>query len=344
MTDARPEIIPFDRLPAWDTFVGNHPKGTIFHTASMIRAMKTTKRHCPFAHAAVDQDGNLCAMLVAVKVSTLGRCFDPISARSIFYAEPIYLETSLGRRGMEQLLQLHDKHMRRRTLFAEVRPFFEPPAELDLLKAEKYELIGYLNYELKLNQPEEQLFAGLDSKCRNNIRSTMRRGLNVREVEPLSEIDRFYAVVSESYRGSKVPLADRSLFESVFREMPSPSCRLFIAEYEGRMAAAACFLAYKGRVVYWYAGSKRIKGIAATAMILWEVIMKYSLEGYEVFDFSGAGWEGEDYGPGKFKSKFGGDLTNFGRYRKVYAPLKLRLASSAYQFVRGWISPTSKDI
>ena len=200
-------------------------------------------------------------------------------------------------------------------------------------------MVGYLNYELNLKESKGRLFAGLDSKCRNNVRTSTRRGLVVREVEPLQELDRFYAVVSESYSGSKVPLVDRSLFESAFREMPPPISRLFIAEYEGEIAAAACLLAYKGRVVYWYAGAKRIKGIAAMAMILWEAIVKYSIEGYEVFDFAGAGWDGEEYGPGKFKAKFGGVLTNFGRYRKVYSPWKLRFATSVYQLMRGWISP-----
>ena len=340
MKNASLSIVPFDQLPEWDSFVESHSKGTIFHTSALIRTMRTTKRHSPFAHAAVDENGTICAMLVAVKVSTLGKWLDSISARSIFYAEPIYVETSIGHQGIEKLLKHHDNYMRRRTLFAEVRPFFEPPTEENPLITEKYALIGYLNYELELNRPEEQLFAGLDSKCRNNIRSTMRLGLTVCEVEPTNEIDRFYAVVSESFRGSKVPLADRSLFESAFREMTSPLCRLFIVEYEGEVAAAACFLAYKGRVVYWYAGAKRIKGVAAMAMLLWEAMTKYSKEGYKVFDFAGAGWEGEEYGPGKFKAKFGGVLTNFGRYRKVYSPWKLRFATSAYQIVRGWISPT----
>ena len=337
-------LIPYDQLPEWDTFVESHLKGTIFHTSAMIRTMASTKRHSPFAHAAVDENGNICAMLVAVKVSTLGRWADPISARSIFYAEPIFLDTPAGRNGIAQLLQQHDSYMRRRTLFAEVRPFFAKPTEVDPLLIQKYEFLGYLNYELNLQMSEERLFINLNPKCRNNVRSSMRSGLIVREVEPMSELDRFYAMVSESYHGSKVPLADRSLFESAFREMPSPVTRVFFAEYEGKLAAAACFLAYKGRVVYWYAGAKRIKGLAAMSMILWAAISKYSIEEYELFDFAGAGWEGEDYGPGKFKSKFGGILTNFGRYRKVYSPWKLRFASSAYQIMRGWISPSSRRI
>ena len=333
-------LYPNDQLPEWDTFVGSHSKGTIFHTSAMIRTMASAKRHSPFAHAAVDEQGNICAMLVAVKVSTLGRWADPIAARSIFYAEPIFLDSPAGQNGIARLLQQHDVYMRRRTLFAEVRPFFDPPTEADPLLIQNYDFFGYLNYELNLQETEERLFMNLDPKCRNNIRSSLRKGMIVREVEPMHELDRFYAIVSESYHRSKVPLADRSLFESAFREMPAPATRVFFAEYEGKLAAAACFLAFKGRVVYWYAGAKRIKGFAAMALILWEAIKKYSIEGYKVFDFAGAGWEGEEYGPGKFKAKFGGVKTNFGRYRKVFSPWKLRYASSAYEVLRGWIAPT----
>ncbi len=336
-TDLR--ILPFDQLPEWDRFVESHTKGTIFHNSAMIRTMASTKRHRPFAHGAVDEKGNLCAMLVAVKVSTLGQWADSIAARSILYAEPIFLESSEGRKGIAQLLRNHDNYMRRSALFAEVRPLFASPVAEDPLVLQQYELLGYYNYELDLQRSEEQLFMGLDPKCRNNIRTSLRRGLIVREVEPLSELNRFYSIVSESYAGSKVPLADRSLFESAFREMPHNICRVFFAEYEGEVAAVACFLAYKNRVVYWYAGAKRIPGISAMSMILWEAITKYSVEGYWLFDFAGAGWEGEEYGPGKFKAKFGGVLTNFGRYRKVYSPWKLRCASSAYKIMRGWISP-----
>ncbi len=332
-------ILPFDQLPDWDGFVESHIQGTLFHTCAMIRTMESAKGHRPFAHAAVDENGAICAMLVAVKVSTLGRWADRIAARSILYTEPIFLESTQGRKGVAQLLCHHDNYMRRRTLFAEVRPFFTSPMAEDPLVLQQYELLGYYNYELDLQRTEEQLFMGLDPKCRNNIRSSMRRGLIVREVEPLAELSRFYSVVSESYAGSRVPLADRSLFESAFREMPQKICRVFFAEYEGGVAAAACFLAYKNRVVYWYAGAKRIQGISAMSMILWEAITKYSVEGFQLFDFAGAGWEGEEYGPGKFKAKFGGVLTNFGRYRKVYSPWKLRCATSAYQIMRGWISP-----
>ncbi len=70
------------------------------------------------------------------------------------------------------------------------------------------------------------------------------------------------------------------------------------------------------------------------ALVFWEAIKQFSNEGYSVFDLAGAGWEGEQYGPGKFKSKFGGKETNFGRYRKVYSPWKLIAANTAYKLIR----------
>ncbi len=124
-------ILPFDQLPDWDDFVESHIQGTLFHTCAMIRTMESAKGHSPFAHAAVDENGAICAMLVAVKVSTLGRWADRIAARSI------------------------------------------------------------------------------------------------------AELSRFYSVVSESYAGSKVPLADRSLFKAAFREMPQNICRVFLPNTRG---------------------------------------------------------------------------------------------------------------
>jgi hypothetical protein len=41
----------------------------------------------------------------------------------------------------------------------------------------------------------------------------------------------------------------------------------------------------------------------------------------------------------KFKAKFGGRLVDHGRFRKVFAPWKLRLAEHAYRWGRGMLAP-----
>ena len=52
------------------------------------------------------------------------------------------------------------------------------------------------------------------------------------------------------------------------------------------------------------------------------------------YDFGGAGWPDEEYGPRDFKAKFGGDLVCYGRYRRIYAKYTLGVVSSTYELVR----------
>lgn len=90
----------------------------------MIRSEESTKRHSPYAIGALDAQGKLCAILVAVRVSTLDGFGAQISTRSIMYAEPICLNNEAGRIALQALIQQHVRDMCRNVLFGEIRPNF----------------------------------------------------------------------------------------------------------------------------------------------------------------------------------------------------------------------------
>ncbi len=336
MTDDLILIRNYQEIPEWDRFVYSHPEGSIFHTTTLINSEESTKRHAPYAIGAVGSDGKLCAILVAVRVSTLAGFGAQMSTRSIMYAEPICLDSEAGRIGLQALIQQHDRDMCREALFGEIRPNFNNQAVMNTLIQSGYKRSGYLNFEIDLNQSEDELFQNMSPKRRNNVRSATRRGVEVKEKDFVNGIDELYRLITYSYKRSKIPFVDSSLFYSVARQIDPLHHRLLVAYYNGEPVSAGLFLAYKDRVVCWYAGTKRITGIHSMTLLFWEAIKQFSKEGYAVFDLAGAGWEGEPYGPGKFKSKFGGKETNHGRYRKVYSPWKLLAANTAYQIFRRW--------
>lgn len=302
----------------------------------MIRSEESTKRHSPYAIGALDAQGTLCAILVAVRVSTFDGFGAQISTRSIMYAEPICLNNEAGRIALQALIQQHDRDMCRNVLFGEIRPNFNNQIVENALIQGGYKHMGYLNFEVELNQTEDELFQNMNPKRRNNVRSAIRRGVEIKERDLNNGIDELYRLVTCSYKRSKIPFVDSSLFHSVANQVDSLNYRLLLAYYNGEPVSAGLFLAYKDRVVCWYAGTKRISGVHSMALLFWEAIKMFSKEGYSVFDLAGAGWQGEPYGPGKFKSKFGGKETNYGRYRKVYSPWKLFAANTAYQIFRRW--------
>ncbi|RJP70483.1 MAG: hypothetical protein C4539_06265, partial [Ignavibacteriales bacterium] len=52
----------------------------------------------------------------------------------------------------------------------------------------------------------------------------------------------------------------------------------------------------------------------------------------ELFDFGGAGVPNVDYGPRKYKSKFNGDLKNFGRVYYYHRHKTSKLLENVYRF------------
>jgi serine/alanine adding enzyme len=337
-------IKEYSEIPDWDKFVQQHPKGSIFHTSAMQRSESQTKNRFPFAIGALDSQGNLCALLAAVKIETLDWVHTQLSSRSVFYSEPLFLNSSEGRQGIQQLIRKHDDFMRSQVLFAEVRPTFSTDQDsFDPLAACGYERLGYLNYELRIDLKESEIFSCLSAKRRNNVRSASRKGVEVREVEFETGIDILYHLLTISHANSKTPLVHKDFFKAAYSHLPEKSMRILIAYYQNTPLAGGCFLSFKNRVICWFAGTRRVPGIAGTSMVFWEAIRLYAALGFEIFDLAGAGWEGEEYGPGKFKSKFGGELIHCDRYRKVYSPLKKRLAEAAFAKLRQWIAPSSSQ-
>lgn len=332
-------LVEFDQLAEWDRYVSEHPHGSIFHTAGMLKCQLATRDVYPFAYGAVNPQGKLVAVLVASRVVTSSGLKLPLAARSVFYAEPLADATEEGRCGLQDLVREHDRQMHSRVLFAEVRPMFDNSELQKVLTAQGYERFGYLNYEFDLDGDNETLFGRLGPKRRNNVRVAQRRGVAVEECSAGTSVRNLHAMLTESYAVSQLPMVDRSLFEAAEREWGRETYRVYAAYWESRLVAAACFLTYKRRVYCWFAGALRIPGVSATSLLFWEAIRTYAMEGYQIFDFAGGGWEGEVYGPGRFKAKFGGREVNHGRYRKVYSPWKLRVASAVYDQVRRYIAP-----
>ena len=93
-------------------------------------------------------------------------------------------------------------------------------------------------------------------------------------------------------------------------------------------------LTFKQRVYLWYGGLTRATEGSPCSLLRWHELCWARENGYDVYDSGGAGWPDVPYGVREFKRKFGGELVQFGRYRKVLSPWMLALAERAYSLRR----------
>ena len=332
-------VVSYSDTPQWDSFVRAHPQGSLFHSRAMIQAYESTHLYSPLALAATTPSGEILALIVAIRVGLIGEWANSFTGLSIHFAEPLRVASTEGEKALRELMRIHDEACRRNALFTEIRPIYYAKPAAGLLEASGYSKRGYHNFELSLGCPATEIWKGFTGTCRRNIKRAERRGVTVEAVDPFTNVTELYTILKESYANSRIPLVDISHFFSVFRELDANDIRLIVAKLDGKVIAASCFISDDKRVFYWFAGTKRVPGISAMASIVWDALQHYCQTDKKVFDFCGAGWEGEDYGPGRFKAHFGGTLTNIGRFRKVYSQWRYRLADVAYSAVRGILAP-----
>ncbi len=321
--------------PLWDRYVAEHPKGNIFHTSQMVRTFHGTRGHKPIALASLAPNGTISALLVSVRVQTLPSPMGWMSSRAIFYAEPLCYEHPDSMKALSQALAEHDRSMGRSVLFAEVRPLFAPSAERIVLERAGYEYLDYLNYINDVTLPIKTMWSNLHKGAQYAIRQCEKRGLVAREVPKETAVDQLYPLLKLSYKHSGIPLADRSLFDATIREASPQGMVKFFAVFEGdRPVAMDVLLTCKDRVYLWYGGVSRSCEGSPCSLLRWHELKWAHEQGFALCDSGGAGWPNVPYGVRDFKRKFGGDLVQFGRYRKTFSPRTLAIAEKAYNLKR----------
>ena len=82
----------------------------------------------------------------------------------------------------------------------------------------------------------------------------------------------------------------------------------------------------------WYAGSyaKHYK-LFPNEILIWETLRWCCLNGYESFDYGGAGNPNKPYGVREFKSQMGGLLVNYGRFEKTHKKVIMCIAGVGYK-------------
>jgi serine/alanine adding enzyme len=317
----------------WDRFVERHPRGGIFHTSAMVRVFQATQGYTPLPLAALDDDGNILAMLVAVRVSAQPGPMGAFASRSVWYAEPLCVDSEAGIAALGELIARHDRVMRRRVLFAEAQPSHGSGPERVALEASGYELLDYLNFVVDTTRPHEIVWNNMRESARASIRKCIERGFQVRHVNDQEGVDTLVSLLHDTYREADLPLVDRSLFEAALCILRPLGMIEFVGVYDGdRAIAMDAILPFKNQVVAWYGGSVRMSTISPVDLLQWHELRWSSDQGYEKFDLGGAGWPDIPFGVRDYKAKFGGELVCFGRYRKVYAPWKMALMERAYHF------------
>jgi serine/alanine adding enzyme len=322
---------------AWQGFVQDQPGANIFHTLEMRETFARAKGHRPDVWAAVGDDSRIAALLTPVHITLYGGLLKRLTTRSIAYGGILAPETPDGDAALRLLLMRYGQEQRSRSLFTEIRHLDPLGARRSLLEACGYRYEEHLDFLLPLERPADVVLARMGKKTRYEIRRALRdKAITISRVERRSSIPAAYALLRETYARARIPLADISLFEAAFDVLaPRGMILILLAHVDGVPAACSMELLFRRTIYGWYAGFDRTfrRHLLNEALTWW--ILRWGAEnGYERYDFGGAGRPHEAYGVRNFKAKFGGIPVEYGRSVQVHDPLVLRVSETAYRAAR----------
>jgi len=318
----------------WDDFVYNHPNGNIFQTSHMEKVYKNTKNYDVISLAALDsKSGKILSVLQAAVIREKEGIVGIFSGRSIIIGGPLYIKQEEGYKAVKKLMEDYEKIAKKKAIYTQIRNIWDTEDIKSTLKASGYIYEDHLNYLINLNQSSEKVWQNMRKSRRWDIKSAEKEGIKVNKIESLNEIKHFYYLIQETYKRSKLPLADASLFESAFHELVLKSMAdFYLATQNGIFVGACVMLKYKSTIYDWYMGSE--SGIKyADAALVWHVLEENSGK-EKIFDFGGAGHPEKPYGVRDFKRRFGGEEVNFGRYLKVHNKWKKNVAEAGFKIYR----------
>ena len=304
----------------WSEFVLNHPKGNIFQTPQMYEAYKTSKNFEPVFIACVDTAGNIKVLLSGSIFSEKDGILKHLISRCIIFGGPL-LSKDIS---IIEFLQSYNDSVKKKAVYSRLANLFDNSSEFSGIDSEGYEFKEHLNYNIDLSQSQDDIWNSIQNTRRRQIRRGYRRGITVKvsfEVENMAD---YYGIVFGIYKNAGLPLQDISFFESVYENLSKEKNIVFFSAYfEDRLIGHRIILAYGKRLYDWYAGDiPEERDKYTNDVLVWEVLKWGNENGYEVFDFGGAGEPGKEYGVRDFKAKFGGELVSFGNYMKVHQPAK----------------------
>jgi serine/alanine adding enzyme len=276
---------------AWDDYVKRVPAATHYHQIGWKEVIERSFGQHARYWLAQDELGEIQGVLPLIHLNSVLFGSFMVSLPYLNYggilagddrARTALLEAAVERAGRDKV-----RHIELRQ---------EQPMRFDLpFKT------GKVSMRLTLPSLADELWKGLDSKLRSQIRRPMKEGL-VSRIGRMEELDGFYEVFSRNMRDLGTPVYSKFFFRNILTAFPDSTwiCTVY---RDATPVASGFLVGFKEILEIPWASSLRKYNAQSPNMLLYWAALQFACErGFKVFDFGRSTPGGGAY---KFKEQWG---------------------------------------
>jgi lipid II:glycine glycyltransferase (peptidoglycan interpeptide bridge formation enzyme) len=162
-------------------------------------------------------------------------------------------------------------------------------------------------YVLDLTREEDYLWKRAGDKTRNMVRKGRKKGIIVKVADNKKEFNDWWNIYTQAAELRGINSMKFKLVEVLFED--KLLSRLFISLINEKVVGGFFFLT-NNYPIYWLgAYDRKYKDYSPNNVTMWEAILWFKNNGYELLDFGGADNDGKS-STDRFKESFGSSLMN----------------------------------
>ena len=278
---------------AWDTFVRQHPQGTVFHRPAWSQAVRSAYKHRP-VHLTAWRGGDLVGICPLFLVDSV---FVGRALVSIPYATygGILADDAAARR--ELLTAAQELAGDVGAAYVDLR--HRDVNELDLPAVDRYD-----TFRKELPGRAEDVLPSFPKKARAAARSGLEC-LTVQVGDHL--LGAVYHLYARTMRRLGSPNFRRRLFDAI-QQSYGPESACLVVFHDGRPVAGVMSLVFRNEIVPYFSGSTAQGRALGASNVMYLKLMEYAIErGLRWFDFNRT--RRDNAGPHSFKRHLGFEPT-----------------------------------
>jgi serine/alanine adding enzyme len=329
------ETIGRDR---WANFLKDHPHRTIFQSPEMYDLYREAPNFDPLVLAAEDSEGGLKAILLAVNIKDYKGIIGDLTVRTVIYGGPLISPVLDNPEDYaDQILKTLITKVERRSLYIQFRNSYDLTPLNPAFHKHRFIAEDHLNLIVPTTD-SEKTHSGISKSKIRQAKKSLESGVELVLASTEEEIHHFYIILEQVYKDkAKKPLPQRSFFLAFFKAMQKGHLGIILlAKYQGIVIGGmVCPITPDKALSEWYiCGLDKMNNKVHPSVLLTYGAIEHAINNnIPQFDFMGIGSPDKPYGVRDFKTRFGGQSVNYGRFMRINNPNLYRIANAGYNLL-----------
>lgn len=300
----------------WRELLRKSPRASYFQSPECYEFYKALSFLEPFGYGLYER-GKLIALACGYIVASGGRIKSYFSRRAIVQGG-LLLANDVKDSHIERLLDALKDGTKDKAIYLEIRNSNDYTYYKRIFSSNSFAYKPHLNYIVDTSSGIEQVMLQYSESKSRQVRKAIEQGIICQQTKNRYDIDAFYLILNNLYRTKvRKPLFPKEFFYTFVNQ---PNAYLFVVKQDTTVIGGIACVALQDKSLYeWFVcGDTESYNHLYPSVVATHTAIEFACKnGFEKFDFMGAGNPNKNYGVREFKGKFGGNLVEYGRFTYV---------------------------